>query len=78
MVIKILDIFLKWIAEDGKTRRQLYIDDVLRIDLTSDVTLGGNVAFNMAITNEHESYPSTPSTLDVRHFTLESFRPLPV
>merc|ERR1719223_214235 len=70
-----MDILVEqWIAEDGKTKRQLYIDDVLRIDLTSDVTLNGNVAFSMAYTY-NEVY--TLSTLDVRHFTLESYRPLP-
>merc|ERR1719223_1139998 len=36
-----MDIHVEqWIAEDGNTRRQLYIDDVLRIDLNSDVTVG--------------------------------------
>jgi hypothetical protein len=72
----ILTSFFKWIAEDGNIRRQLYIDDDLRIDLNSDSTVIGNVFFNMAYTSSNGFY--TLSTLDVKDFTMESFRPLPV
>jgi hypothetical protein len=43
--------------------------------MTTEVELYGNVAFDMSYEN---GGTYTHSTLDVKHFTLESFRTLPV
>merc|ERR1712037_562345 len=58
---------------DGKIFRQLFIDDVLRFQLTTETSIYGSVEFKLGHDSRPDLYQFTD--LGVKNFFIESFKP---
>jgi hypothetical protein len=63
----------QWIDDEGKIFKQLFINDQLRFQLTTEAFIYGNVEFKLG----HDSRPDLYdySDLEIKNFSFESFRP---
>merc|ERR1712037_253285 len=61
----------QWNGQDGKLYRQLFIDDQLRFQLTTESPIYGNIEFKLG----HDSRPDLYqySDLEIKNFVFESF-----